>query len=234
MGFNIVDYKEVLSNLEVQKTDEWSNVDGFDPYSYAFGHKKGANVSVKKPSVNEVKLKNLISRYSVLKSKLAISFLSEKERNSIKNELAKIYSEIGKLRAIIAQGKTNISATIAEAYKMPSKLSLAKKMSNANGDDEYDYADGDDEYNYAGGCGIKHPFNASKRAECERIHLEKKNIKSGNTETDKILAQAALLKAGQPQEVGMSPLAITGIIVGSLLAITVMVVVIKKVKANRG
>ena len=99
---------------------------------------------------------------------------------------------------------------------------------------KWNNVDGDDEYNYAGGCGIKHPFNASKRAECERIHLEKKNIKSGNTETDKILAQATLLKAGQPQEVGMSPLAITGIIVGSLLAITVMVVVIKKVKANRG
>jgi hypothetical protein len=89
----------------------------------------------------------------------------------------------------------------------------------------------EDNYDYAGGCGVKHPFDAKKRAECEKLHLEKKNIKSGNTETDKLLAQAALLKAGQAQtDTQMSPLAITGIIVGSLLAITVMVVVIKKVR----
>ena len=89
----------------------------------------------------------------------------------------------------------------------------------------------EDNYNYAGGCGVKHPFNATKRAECERIHLEKKNIKSGNTESDKLLAQAAVLKAGQVEtNTQMSPLAIGGIIIGSLLAITVMVVVIKKVK----
>jgi hypothetical protein len=87
----------------------------------------------------------------------------------------------------------------------------------------------EDNYNYAGGCGVKHPFNKAKRAECEKIHLEKKNIKGGNTETDKILAQASLVKASQPQDTGMSPLAIGGIIVGSLLAITLMVVVIKKV-----
>ena len=110
----------------------------------------------------------------------------------------------------------------------------ASKWNNVDGKDPYAYAGGDDEYDYAGGCGIKHPFNASKRAECERIHLEKKNLKGGNSETDKLLAQAALLKAGQVDKSQMSPLAITGIIVGSLLAITVMVVVIKKVKANRG
>ena len=50
----------------------------------------------------------------------------------------------------------------------------------------------EDNYNYAGGCGVKHPFNAVKRAECEKIHLEKKNIKGGNAESDIILAKAAL------------------------------------------
>jgi hypothetical protein len=89
----------------------------------------------------------------------------------------------------------------------------------------------EDNYNYAGGCGVKHPFNKSKRAECEKIHLEKKNLKGGNSESDKLLAQAALTKASQPEtNTQMSPLAITGIIVGSLIAITIMVVVIKKVK----
>ena len=89
----------------------------------------------------------------------------------------------------------------------------------------------EDNYNYAGGCGIKHPFNKAKRAECERIHLQKVNAKSGNTESDIILAKAALAKASQTEtNTQMSPLAITGIVVGSLLAITLMVVVIKKVK----
>ena len=89
----------------------------------------------------------------------------------------------------------------------------------------------EDNYNYAGGCGVKHPFDSVKKAECERLHLEKKNIKSGNTESDILLAKAALLKAGKTEvDTQMSPLAITGIIVGSLLAITLMVVVIKKIK----
>lgn len=114
-----------------------------------------------------------------------------------------------------------------------------EELSNASGElvslsssDPYAYAMGtSDDYDYAGGCGVKHPFDARKRAECERIHLEKVNAKSGNTESDKILAQAALLKASKTEtDTQMSPLAITGIIVGSLLAITVMVVVIKKIK----
>lgn len=103
---------------------------------------------------------------------------------------------------------------------------------------KWNNVDGDDEYNYAAGRLCEFIIRKDKKAECEKARderkTEKRDAKSGNTETDKILAQAALLKAGQPQEVGMSPLAITGIIVGSLLAITVMVVVIKKVKANRG
>jgi len=48
---------------------------------------------------------------------------------------------------------------------------------------------------------------------------------------EKIIAQAVLNKSMQKDE-QMSPLAITGIIVGSLLAITIMVVVIKKVKSK--
>ena len=89
----------------------------------------------------------------------------------------------------------------------------------------------EDNYDYAGGCGIKHPFNKSRREACEKIHLEKQNIKGGNTESDILMAKAAYLKASQPQvNTQMSPLAITGIIAGSLLAITLMIVVIKKIK----
>lgn len=104
------------------------------------------------------------------------------------------------------------------------------KWNNADGKDPYAYVGGDDAYDYAGGCGVLHPFNKKRREECEAANLK---AKTTETESDILLARATLLKAGQ-QQVQMSPLAITGIIVGSLLAITVMVVVIKKVKAKRG
>jgi hypothetical protein len=81
-------------------------------------------------------------------------------------------------------------------------------------------------------------MNPAKKSECEEARDERKtgklDAKSGNTESDKIIAQAILEKQRRPAEVGMSPMAITGIIVGSLMAITIMVVIIKKVKARRG
>lgn len=92
----------------------------------------------------------------------------------------------------------------------------------------------EDNYNYATGRFCELVFNKTKKAECEKVRderkTEKRDAKSGNTESDKLIAQAALLKAGKVDSSQMSPLAITGIIVGSLLAITVMVVVIKKVR----
>lgn len=84
----------------------------------------------------------------------------------------------------------------------------------------------EDEYNYAGGCGVLHPFDKKKREACEKANL---TAKTTEKQSDVLLAQAALNKSLQKDE-QMSPLAITGIIVGSLLAITVMVVVIKKVR----
>jgi len=101
--------------------------------------------------------------------------------------------------------------------------------------DDYNYAEGTmDDYNYASGCGVLHPFNKAKREACEK-NAEKKretklNIKVSDAESNKILAEAVALKSSKTESnTQMSPLAITGIIVGSLLAITVMVVVIKKV-----
>ena len=93
----------------------------------------------------------------------------------------------------------------------------------------------EDNYNYATGRFCELVFDKTKKAECEKVRderkTEKRDAKSGNTESDKLLAQAAVLKAGKVEtDTQMSPLAITGIIVGSLLAITIMVVVIKKVK----
>lgn len=87
-----------------------------------------------------------------------------------------------------------------------------------------------DEYSYAGGCGVLHPFDKKKREACEKANL---TAKTTEKESDKLLAQAVLNKSLQKDE-QMSPLAITGIIIGSLMAITLMVVVIKKVKAKKG
>lgn len=86
-----------------------------------------------------------------------------------------------------------------------------------------------DSYNYAGGCGVLHPFNKTKREECEKANLS--SPKAVQAQSDLILAQAAALKASQPEtNDSWSPLAITGVIIGSLAAITIMVLVIKKMK----
>lgn len=110
-------------------------------------------------------------------------------------------------------------------YKEPlSKLDLKET-------DRWINADGLDPYSYAGGCQVLHPFNKKKADECEKANLTAKTTES---ESDKAIARAIELKASQPQQQPLGALAITGIIVGSLMAITVMVVVIKKVKAKRG
>lgn len=87
------------------------------------------------------------------------------------------------------------------------------------------------EWSNIGGCSWKHPFNKDKRTECEALYLEKreggaKNIKA---QADLTLAQAAYEKATKTDESGWSPLAVGGVIVGSLLAIGLMVVIIKRV-----
>lgn len=93
--------------------------------------------------------------------------------------------------------------------------------------DSYDYAIG----GQLDGCWLKYPGrkNKAKREEC---HAKAEKEKGSSAETDKMLAQAVLNKSTQAPDTGMSAMAITGIIVGSLLAITLMVVVIKKVKSK--
>lgn len=94
--------------------------------------------------------------------------------------------------------------------------------------DSYDYAIG----GQLDGCWLKYPGkkNKTKREEC---HAQATKERTSSIETDKMLAQAVLSKSTQRKEKeGMSAMAITGIIVGSLLAITLMVVVIKKVKSK--
>jgi len=88
-----------------------------------------------------------------------------------------------------------------------------------------------DTYNYAGGCGVLHPFNKDKRAECEKAQAG--SPKAVQAQADLLLSQAAVVKASQaPQEDKWGPWAITGVVIGSLAAITIMVLVIKKMKKS--
>jgi hypothetical protein len=100
--------------------------------------------------------------------------------------------------------------------------------------DNTQLGDLEDYSNASGGrlCFLK---SGSKKEECLEAQAERKSSKPKSLEAqaELELAKAISEKAGQKEE-GMSAMAITGIIVGSLMAITVMVVVIKKVKAKRG
>lgn len=89
----------------------------------------------------------------------------------------------------------------------------------------------EDSWSNVGGCSWKHPFNKEKRAECEETYFQKKegSAKTIKANADLTLAQAAYEKATKTDESGWSPLAVGGVIVGSLLAIGLMVVIIKRV-----
>jgi hypothetical protein len=86
-------------------------------------------------------------------------------------------------------------------------------------------------YSNVGGCDLSHMFNKKARQECERLFLEGKDKES---QADLMLAEAALAQSQKPPAKELSGLAITGIIVGSLIGIAIMVVIIKKTKAARG
>lgn len=82
------------------------------------------------------------------------------------------------------------------------------------------------------GCFLKYPLprDKSKRDKCHRLANEQA---TSSSKVDETLAQAALAKASQVQpDNSLTPLQITGIVVASLAAITIMVVVIKKVKSK--
>ncbi len=86
-----------------------------------------------------------------------------------------------------------------------------------------------EDYSNAGGCLLI--LNKDKRRECQDAQNQSAEA---SAQAELLTAQAILEKSKQKEEEGLSPMAITGIIVGSLMAITVMVVVIKKVKAKKG
>jgi cobalamin biosynthesis Mg chelatase CobN len=77
------------------------------------------------------------------------------------------------------------------------------------------------------GCWWKYPLAKQKeqRKKCEDETL---NLKSRKADEDAKYAEAVLIKAKQVDQNAWSPLAITGVIVGSLFAITLMIVVIKR------
>jgi len=77
------------------------------------------------------------------------------------------------------------------------------------------------------GCYLKHPFNPTKREACEKAF---NSSKTDSRQVDLLTAQAVLNKSLQAPEKQMGAGAIVGIIVASILSITLMVVVIKKIK----
>lgn len=81
----------------------------------------------------------------------------------------------------------------------------------------------------AGGCAILHPFNKEKQAECE-----KGSAKNLSAQADLLLAQAALEKSKQPQQQsGWSATQTTMVVIGSVLALTLMIVIIKKIRSKK-
>lgn len=82
------------------------------------------------------------------------------------------------------------------------------------------------DWSNAGGCFLI--LNKEKRAECQRN--ESKNIKA---QADLELAQALRDKVNQPKQSGWTATQTTVAVVGSLLAITLMVVVIKRMKSSK-
>lgn len=84
-------------------------------------------------------------------------------------------------------------------------------------------------WNNASGCGILHPFNAVKRAECEESQEGK--AKNVSAQADLLLAQAALEKQRKNEQPSTWTATQTAMVaIGSILAITLMVVVIKRMK----
>lgn len=78
----------------------------------------------------------------------------------------------------------------------------------------------------ASGCFLKFPFNEEKRAECESS-----NPKAIQAETDRIIAEAILEKQRKDSKpTGWTATQTAAVAIGSLLAITLMVIVIKRVK----
>jgi hypothetical protein len=72
-----------------------------------------------------------------------------------------------------------------------------------------------------------------KKSQCIADKERKKIIKHGDPEAERLMAEAALAAASQEQEAGWSPLAVTGVVAGSMLAIGLMVVIIKRAKAKK-
>lgn len=91
-----------------------------------------------------------------------------------------------------------------------------------------------DNYSNAGGCGWAHPFSKKRREECNERYEEKQAAKTSATQKEAdanlLLAQAAATQAAKQEQDKWSPLAVTGVIMGSMLAIGLLVLIIKRAK----
>ena len=101
----------------------------------------------------------------------------------------------------------------------------------------------EEQWNNAGGCTIKHPWNKERRDECNRLALEKKETKLDlkaskrtaditSAEAERILAEAALIKSGKEDKKWSAGQTLM-VVGGALLGLTIMTVVIIKMKKSK-
>lgn len=84
-------------------------------------------------------------------------------------------------------------------------------------------------YSNIGGCYFKHPFNMSRRLDCEESFAASSH-KVVSANADLALAQATMAKVSNVIPDAWTPLAVGGVVAVSLLGIATMVILIKKSK----
>ena len=93
-----------------------------------------------------------------------------------------------------------------------------------------------EEWSNAGGCSWKHPLNKERRDECNAVALEKKGSKAYVSKTqadaDMLLAQAAA--ASSKEDKSWSAGQTLMVVGGALVGLTIMTVIIIKIKKAKG
>lgn len=89
-------------------------------------------------------------------------------------------------------------------------------------------------YSEVGGCSVMHPFNKTKRKRCEDAWYAKQAGKTAESQAELVLAQAAQAQVTQaPEEDKWSPMAVGLVTAGSLLAIGLMVLIIRRARRKK-
>jgi len=97
----------------------------------------------------------------------------------------------------------------------------------------------EEDYSYAGGviaCAALHPLNKKKREECKEDWQAGKADTSGVTEAEFMAEMMKEREATRRAELASdkwSPLAVTGVVAGSMISLAVMIAIIVKVRKKK-